>query len=489
MTVLIVGAGPTGLTLACDLARRGVPHRIVDRAAEPFIGSRAKGLQARTMEVFDDLGIIDRILDGGETFPKFRLYQGYTVVWERTVDELLGVPARSASPSIPYPGPWLIPQWRTERILRDRLAEFGGGVEWNTEITGLTQDSDGVRLHTGDGSLRADYVVAADGGRSTLRKALGVGFEGDTFDTERTLIGDVRADGLDGRRCHLLTGGGDVGERFSLWNLPGSDYYQFVATVPAERTPELTLDAVRQLCRDRSSRTDIHLHDLRWISLYKVNVRMVDRFRVGRVFLAGDAAHVHSSAGGQGLNTGVQDAYNLGWKLAAVLDGADPALLETYAAERMPVAAQVLGLSTLLHHQDFRGGDSAPSIDQLDITYRHGPLALDDREAPGPLRAGDRAPDGVLSSGKRLFDLFRGAHATVLAFGAAVEDFGVPTVAAEGYDVASGTYVLVRPDGYIGAISESAAAIRKYLAATVLPSEPRPASFDAANIGGRRPGW
>lgn len=465
MTVLIVGAGPTGLTLACDLARRNVPCRIVDKAAGVFPGSRAKGLQPRTLEVFDDLGVIDAVLAGGEPFPKFRLYRGSEVVWERSVAEMLGAPWPSASPVVPYPDTWLIPQWRTEEILRARLIELGGRVEWNTEIIGVTQDSTGVTAHTADGDLRADYLVAADGGHSTVRKALGVGFEGDTFETERTLIGDVRADGLDGRFCHILTGNGNVGERFSLWNLPGSPHYQFVASMPADQVPDPTLDAVRRLCRERSGRTDIHLHDLRWISLYRVSARMVDRYRVGRVLLAGDAAHVHSSAGGQGLNTGVQDAYNLGWKLAAVTAGADPDLLETYAAERMPVAADVLGLSTLLHRRDFHGG-SAPAIHQLDITYRGGPLTVDDRARPGGLRAGDRAPDGHSPSGTRLFDTFRGPHHILLAFDAPIPQLDIPVLpmsVCEGYDVAPGTYVLVRPDGYVGAIGESAQVIGNYL--------------------------
>ncbi|MFD0000607.1 FAD-dependent monooxygenase [Nocardia sp. NPDC127526] len=465
MTVLIVGAGPTGLTLACDLARHGVPFRIVDRAAGVFPGSRAKGLQPRTLEVFDDLGVLDAVLAGGEPFPEFRLYRGREVLWERSVGEMLGAPALSASPAVPYPQTWLIPQWRTEQLLHDRLAELGGRVQWNTEILGVAQDSGGVTAYTADGEIRADHLVGADGGHSAVRKALGVGFAGDTFETERTLIGDLRVDGLDGRYCHILTGAGDVGQRFSLWNLPGSEYYQFVASMPADEAPEPTLEEVRRLCRERSGRTDIHLYDLRWISLYRVNVRMVDRYRVGRVLLAGDAAHAHSSAGGQGLNTGVQDAYNLGWKLAAVHGGADPELLETYAAERMPVAAKVLGLSTRLHRQDFHGG-TAPAIHQLDISYRNGPLALDARTAPGALRAGDRAPDGLLPSGGRLFEAFRGPHPTLLAFDAPPADLGIPEVPlleCDGYDVAAGAYVLVRPDGYIGAISESADVIEKYL--------------------------
>src|SRR5262249_16660536 len=159
---------------------------------------------------------------------------------------------------------------------------------------------------------------------------LGVGFAGETFETERTVIGDVKVDGpLDRGHCHLLTREGQTGsrDRFSLWGLPHTDYFQLVATVGADEGPTLTLDGMQALLEERSGRSDIRLHDLRWISLYRINVRMADRFRVGRAFLAGDAAHVHSSAGGQGLNASVQDAYNLGWKLGAVLDGAPPELL------------------------------------------------------------------------------------------------------------------------------------------------------------------
>ncbi|GAA0590137.1 FAD-dependent monooxygenase [Kutzneria viridogrisea] len=468
MTVLIVGAGPTGLTLACELARRGVACRVVDKAPELFIGSRGKGLQPRTLEVFEDLGVLDAVHAGGEPFPKFRLYQGKEVVWERAVHEMLGTPEPTASPTVPYPSPWLIPQWRTDEILRDRFVELGGQLEFGTEVLGFEQDADGVLAHTNRGEIRASYLVGTDGGRSTVRKALGVGFAGETFQTERTLVGDVRADGLDGRFCHILTDAGDITKRFSLWNLPGSEHYQFVASMATEAVPELSLEGVRSLLHERTGRSDVHLHDLRWISLYQVNVRMADRFRVGRVLLAGDAAHVHSAASGQGLNTSVQDAYNLGWKLASVLGGADESLLDSYEAERMPVAAHVLGLSTLLHQRNFRSGP-APSIHQLDVTYRGGPLAVDDRADPGELRAGDRAPDGLLPDGTRLFDAFRGPHATVLAFGGTRETFAVPTVSlapCEGYDVTEGTLVLVRPDGYIGAISSSAEVIRRHPAAT-----------------------
>jgi len=514
--VLIVGAGPTGLTLACDLARRGVRCRVIDKAAALFVGSRGKGLQPRTLEVFDDLGVIDAVLAAGAPFPGFRCYAGHRLLWDRSFAEMLGVPPPTPTPDVPYPSAWLIPQWRTDEILRDRLVALGGRVELSTELIGFDQDGEGVTATlTRDGAtaqVRAGYLVGADGGRSVVRKALGVGFAGETFEVERTLIGDVRVDGpLDHTHCHLLTRSGDMSSphRFSLWGLPGTDYFQFVVNMTAADAPALTLGALQAMMEERSGRTDIRLHDLNWISLYRVNARMAERFRVGRVFLAGDAAHTHSSAGGQGLNTSVQDAYNLGWKLGAVLAGAPQDLLDTYEAERMPIAADLLGLTTAWHRQDFGGpateerpaGEqrgSSPAIYQLTLTYRGGPLARDERDTPLGVQAGDRAPDApcrdATGAPMRLFDLFRGPHVTLLAFGqgagstvAAINARYAPSVHAyavvrphehtdddsiidtdghahHGYAVdptsKAGTLILVRPDGYLGLISDQRSAGR-----------------------------
>lgn len=467
MSVVIAGAGPTGLTLAIELARRGVSVRVLDRAPALFPGSRGKGLQPRTLEVFDDLGVIGAVLAAGETFPPMRLYRGAEVVWTKPIYELLGLPELAATPAVPYPFTWLIPQWRTDQILAARFAELGGFIEFDTEVTGFEQDGDGVTVQTGRGPIRADYLVGADGGRSTVRKVSGVEFLGGALTEERIIVGDVRATGLDGRCCHLLTRDGDQTKRFSLWNLPGTEHFQLVVTMaPGEDPPALTLDGMQELLDQRSGRRDVALSDLRWISEYRVNLLMAQQFRLGRVLLAGDAAHVHSPAGGQGVNTGVQDAYNLGWKLAAVLAGAPDELLDSYAAERMPVAANVLALSGVLHRQGFAATGPAPSaIHQLDISYRGGPLAGAER-APGALQAGDRAPDGLLPDGRRLFDVFRGPHWTVLEFGGAAVDFGVPQVRLRPgpeYDVPAGSYVLVRPDGHIAAITDRADEISEQL--------------------------
>ncbi|OBA89617.1 hypothetical protein A5642_14745 [Mycolicibacterium mucogenicum] len=312
MTVVIAGAGPTGLTLAIELARRGIPVRVLDRARALFPGSRGKGLQPRTLEVFDDLGVIGAVLAAGETFPPMRLYRGAEVVWTKPIYELLGLPEVAATPAVPYPFTWLIPQWRTDQILAARFAELGGTIEFDTEVTGFAQNDEGVTVQTGRGPIRAAYLVGADGGRSTVRKVSGVDFLGGALTEERIIVGDVRVTGLDGRCCHLLTRDGDQAKRFSLWNLPGSEHFQLVVTMaPGEQPPALTLAAMQELLEQRSGRTDVVLSDLRWISEYRVNLLMAQQFRMGRVLLAGDAAHVHSPAGGQGVNTGVQDAYNL----------------------------------------------------------------------------------------------------------------------------------------------------------------------------------
>jgi 2-polyprenyl-6-methoxyphenol hydroxylase-like FAD-dependent oxidoreductase len=494
--VLIVGAGPTGLTLACELARRGVACRVVEKAPQLFPGSRGKGLQPRTLEVFDDLGVIDEVLASGMEFPSFRLYAGREIRWERTLQDMLGAGAIERRADAPYPLPWLLPQWRTDEILYDRLRALGGSVEFGTELVGFAAGAGGVTATLacpgGAEEVRADYLVGTDGGRSTVRKGLGVGFEGETFESERTLVGDVRVDGLDGTFCHILTRNGDLASRFSFWNLPHTPYHQFVASMAADEAPEPTLEALRALLEARTGRNDLRLHDLRSISLYRVNARMVQRFRVGRVLLAGDAAHVHSSAGGQGLNLSVQDAYNLGWKLAGVLGGAPEELLDSYEVERFPVAAGVLGLSTALHRRNFLPASesgTSPAITQLGLGYRGGPLAVEDRAAPGAVQAGDRAPDGIVRDGDRacrLFDVFRGPHFTVLGFGTpgvaeavqrrhpgvvrgrSVTGPGGPGLADDGqvkaaYDASGDVVFLVRPDGYVGAVAGSAAPIEAYL--------------------------
>jgi 2-polyprenyl-6-methoxyphenol hydroxylase-like FAD-dependent oxidoreductase len=366
--VLIAGAGPTGLTLACDLARRGVACRIVDKAPAHFAGSRGKGVQPRTLEVLDDLGVVDAAMAAGAAYPLIRAYDGAAVLGDWAMFE-----RRAPAPDVPYPNILLLGQWRTEEILRARLAEHGVRVELATELTGFEQDGGGVTatlVRAGETErVRAGYLVGADGGRSFVRRALGVGFQGEMLEADRALVGDVRADGLDRERWHAWpkARGGPV----ALCPLPGTERFQILIPIHGDEAPELTVEVVERLFHERTGRSDVRLHDASWLSLYRPSVRMVDRYRAGRVFLAGDAAHVHPAAGGQGLNTGVQDAYNLGWKLGQVLAGAPAALLDTYEEERLPVAAAMLGLTSRLHR---RTAGSQPA------------------GAPSSIRTGTRAP-------------------------------------------------------------------------------------------------
>jgi 2-polyprenyl-6-methoxyphenol hydroxylase-like FAD-dependent oxidoreductase len=495
--VLIVGAGPTGLTLACDLARRKVRFRIIDKAATYFIGSKGKGLQPRSLEVMDDLGIVDRILGSGKFHIPFRGYDGYKILGERDPHA-----DRHPTPSTPYASVLILPQWRVEEQLRGLLEKSGATVELSTELVALEQNQHSVhatlRSPSGETTVLCQYLVAADGGRSFVRKSLNVPFEGETWKDERMYVGDVQLTGLDREAWHAWPNHPDGW--LTLCPLPSTDQYQLQAQVPVGVDEEPSLALFQRLVRERTTRTDIQLTAAPWLSLYRVNVRLVSHYRIGRVFLAGDAAHVHTPAGGQGMNTGIQDAYNLGWKLESVLNGAPEALLNTYEEERLPVAANVLGLSSKLYRQitsqdeDRLRGDAVTL--QLGITYKAMSLSRQSRETSLKVSAGDRAPDapGLRADGMplRLFETFRGPHFTLLRLFPESEYTAendremlhVVNVVAQASTRPSnstltfvdsfghvadaygqGECVLVRPDGYIGWIGgpEQQADLPEYL--------------------------
>ncbi len=342
--VLVVGAGPTGLTLACDCARRGLAVRIVDRAQAFPGGSRGKGLSPRSLEVFDDLAVIDRMLASGITHLPHRKFQGAEVIAE--IDPEAG---RVPTPDIPYPVGLMIPQWRVEQILRERLADFGVAVELGAELRGFTQHADGVTATIGEAEIQARYLVGCDGGRSTVRKALGLSLRGHTPDIQLMAVGDVEVDGLGRDAWHQWF----TGDRaIMLCPLPGTSAFQVQASheLDQDGSPlEPTLERFQQTFDRIAGIPGVRLHDLAWRSSYRVQVRMVDQLRVGRVFLAGDAAHVHPIAGGLGMNSGIQDACNLGWKLGLVLAGnAASGLLDTYEEERLPIASWLLDITSEL---------------------------------------------------------------------------------------------------------------------------------------------
>jgi 2-polyprenyl-6-methoxyphenol hydroxylase-like FAD-dependent oxidoreductase len=459
--VLIVGAGPTGLALGIDLARRGIPALVVERADELFPGSRGKGFQPRTLEVFDDLGVLDAIHAVGGDYPVGMIWRNGERVGERHLSDS----STEVSEDSPYNKPWMVPQWRTPRILLGRLEELGGKVAFGREVTGVTQDEEGVTAYFASGEpVRARYLVAADGGRSAVRRAVGVGMTGEDVDPFPMLVADVRITGLDRDNWHIFPQGeGAEDLLLSICPLAGTEDFQLVARFAEGTEVDLSLDGVRQVVAARSHLAAEDVTEVRWASDFRPRAALADRFRAGRVFIAGDAAHVHPPAGGQGLNTSVQDAYNLGWKLGAVLaDGAEAALLDTYEEERRPIAEQMLGLTTSIHRDEAQRGGATR---QLDLGYPESSLTTETRTAPGPVRAGDRAPDAVVD-GVRLFDAFRGPHWTLLALGtsAPTPSAAVRLVHGPAHETYGTGLFLVRPDGYVGWAGDTPDGLPEYLA-------------------------
>ncbi|MED7952613.1 FAD-dependent monooxygenase [Streptomyces sp. BE303] len=447
--VLVVGAGPVGLTAAAELRRRGVECRIVDRLPAPQPYAKAVGIQPRTLEVWDAMGLVREVLDEAVPMRGQLMFVNGDPGPRIDLDLPADVPYRFAA----------LPQYTTERLLTDHLAGYGTTVERGTELLDLEQRDDHVRvsLATPDGprEAAARYVVGCDGAHSRVRRAAGIAFEGDAF-PEQYMLGDVEVDwdlpdGYGVRATHL-DADGVADDLLVCIPLPGRRRYRMSMLVPPElasapsgevahglervRAPELRhIQAVL----DRLSPQPTTATALRWSSVFRISHRLADRYREGRLLLAGDAAHVHPPTGAQGMNTGVQDAYNLAWKLALAVRGiAADGLLDSYHAERHAVGEEVVG-RTVRHA---RAGFDADPDDlttlllreaQLLVGYRGGPLtppgggAGDPGGGHGPL-AGDRAPDcgglerPLTAFPQRLFDLLRSPRHALLLYA----DAGTP---------------------------------------------------------------
>ncbi|MFK4112785.1 rifampin monooxygenase [Streptomyces sp. NPDC002176] len=332
--VIVVGGGPTGLMLAGELRLAGVEVVVLERLAEPSSQSRGRGLHARSVEVMDQRGLLDRFLAESEKFQVGGLFGGIMKPWPDRLDTA-------------HPYGLATPQAVTERLLEAWARELGAEIRRGREVVALTQDADGVTVGLADGAeLRAGHVVGCDGGRSTVRGLLGVGFPGEPATVE-TLLGDMEATEDPATIAAVVEEVRKTQLRFGLAPDVDGQKGLYRVLVPADgvaedRSAPPPLEEFRQQLRAVAG-TDFGVHSPRWLSRFGNATRQAERYRVGRVLLAGDAAHIHPPAGGQGLNLGVQDAFNLGWKLAAEVHGRAPdGLLDSYHAERHPVGARVL---------------------------------------------------------------------------------------------------------------------------------------------------
>jgi 2-polyprenyl-6-methoxyphenol hydroxylase-like FAD-dependent oxidoreductase len=329
--VIVAGGGPTGMMLASELRLHGVHALVLDKEAEPTGFVRALGLHVRSIEVMDQRGLLERFLAHGQQYPLGGFFAG--------IDKPAPDRLDTAHPYVLG-----IPQTTTDRLLAEHATELGAEIRRGCELVGLSQDDHGVTAELADGTqLRSRYLVGCDGGRSTVRKLLGVGFPGEPTRVE-TLLGEMEVAVPPETLAAVVAEVRKTQKRFGAMPF-GEGVYR--VGVPAEgvaedRSAPPTLEEFKKQLRVTAG-TDFGIHSPRWLSRFGDATRQAERYRVGRVLLAGDAAHIHPPTGGQGLNLGIQDAFNLGWKLVAEVRGWAPeGLLDSYHTERHPVAADVL---------------------------------------------------------------------------------------------------------------------------------------------------
>jgi 2-polyprenyl-6-methoxyphenol hydroxylase-like FAD-dependent oxidoreductase len=490
--MLVVGAGPTGLVLAAELARHGASLRIIDAASAPSQQSRAIGIQARTLELLQMMGLADEFTQRGLHVHAVNLYSGAKPIARLAFDGL-----ESAFPYV-----LTLPQSETERILADHLERLGGRVERGIKLTGFAADADGVTatLEHADGeveTLRTRWLAGCDGAHSVVRNRLEQPFEGKTYQFDFVLA-DLQVDwALPNDEAHAFIT--DTG-LLAIFPLPGNRH-RVIIDVSMTDPPEANFEAFQALVAARAP-IALALHDPQWVSAFRIHARMVARLQAGRVFLLGDAAHIHSPALAQGMNTGIQDAVNLAWKVGLTARGiADPGLLDSYEAERRPVEHGVLQqtdlmtrlvsleaplarglrdrlMSALLSFDVVRQR-ARRTVSELAVHYRQSPIVEEHWQAQGP-PAGDRVPEMALTAwdGSRettLLEALRQArHVLLLAL-----DARVPKALQQSFDMIAkqvqdslGDLIhvyrpsadvgdwpaicLIRPDGYVGFRGSSA---------------------------------
>jgi 2-polyprenyl-6-methoxyphenol hydroxylase-like FAD-dependent oxidoreductase len=488
--VLVIGAGPTGLVLALWLAKLGVKVRIVDKTAAAGTTSRALAVQARTLELYSQLDLADEVVARGHKTPAVNLWvrgkKAARLLFE-TVGENL----------TPYPFLHIFPQDQHERLLIERLGALGLTVERSTELVGFEDSGDRItaRLRGPNGAeeiCEAAYIAGCDGARSTVREITGTGFPGGTY-RQVFYVADVEASGtpVDGE-LHVDL---DEADFLALFPMAGEGRARLIGTVRDERADHAETLRFEDVSDRAIQNLKVQVRKVNWFSTYHVHHRVTDRFRAGRAFLAGDAAHIHSPAGGQGMNTGIGDVINLAWKLAAVLGGRAPdSLLDSYEAERIGFARRLVATTDRAFSLATAEGPVADilrtriapvllsnlvrieaareflfrMVSQITLNYRGGPLSAG---RAGRVQGGDRLPWASVE-GEDNFAPLAAMVWQVHVYGAASEDLarwcaesGLPLhvfewrAKHEAAGLTQNALYLLRPDSYVALVDPSGSAV------------------------------
>jgi 2-polyprenyl-6-methoxyphenol hydroxylase-like FAD-dependent oxidoreductase len=505
---IIIGAGPTGLSLACQFVRYGVDFVIVDKNEGVTAHSKAIGVQARTLEIYEQLGLAQKAIEQGAVAGKARLLAEGEVRGELDLSSI-------GEGLSPYPYMLVYEQSKNERLLYEYLQSRRREVLWKTELESFSQNDSAVtaQVKTADGAsqiIEAKYLIGCDGAKSPTRHALGLKFQGSTF--ERIFyVADAQIDWeFSHDALHICLSRDAL---LLFFPLKGEKRYRIVGSFPEGHEKDegdILYEEIERHIKEKA-KLELDIHDVEWFSTYKVHTRHVNKFSAGRGFLAGDAAHIHSPAGAQGMNTGIQDAYNLAWKMALVLRGdANEKLLDTYNEERLENAKHLLETTDRMFQ--FGAGSEwflaflrtnvlpsvakyilgfepvkkfvFPLISQIGINYRHSSLSSHAGDENFKVKAGDRMPY-FLADGKSIYDklhqpkfhllVFSDAEGDFQALKAELEtryaglvDFNSVTLnpqAAEIFGSNDSFSVLLRPDNYIGLIAAETSTdeLRAYL--------------------------
>ncbi len=498
--ILIVGAGPTGLILACELLTLGVPCRVIDRLAQPVHTSRSFTIHARTLELLDKLDLADEFVRcGHKAYSMDYHFAGTDVVSKIDFREL----------DSDYPYCLIINQQDTEAIIRQKLFELGGKIEWNVKLENVEQSDDGevtvelLHIETDETEIvHPEWLIGCDGVHSTVRRNLNLPFDGEEYAGEMKMM-DVALEGYPlstesisyfVSREHMLL----------ISKLPGENYRVLISDTGQGATTQTARDDFQRVV-DLHFKGDVQLGEPEWTTVFKISRRKTDNYRVGQILLAGDAAHVNSPAGGQGMNVSMQDAFNLAWKMALVIKAEAPtSLVDSYAVERLPIAKQMHEGTQFLHSIIMAHGKgieerialtqaegwnkrAASQISGIAYTYRA-------PDADGKLVAGDRAPDVHFGEDQHLYDFIDRGQLTVFAL---IADGDDPHTAIEGlqqlgehFPVSTqiiattqinsdsivdsngailqtygARYVVLRPDRYVEAVADNVDAIAEHLEA------------------------